>query len=285
MMKIVIGVEGLSLTPLEMDLLNTLQPFGVILFKRNCQTPEQVKALTASIKTCVPHCQIFIDQEGGRVQRLPWRHAPALLSFEHKDIDVLYESCLNMAQELKNLGVDIDCAPCCDLYIEGADPVIGDRAFSKNPKRVVELYHVWKQAFDEVGVTCMMKHIPGLGRASCDPHSHTTIISTPIDILKDNDFWVFKEICKTQEQGGLAMTSHAIMESLDPTTPLTLSKVGIDYIRNDIGFKGTLITDCLTMDGLEPLTLKERIDRSIAAGCDIQLISSPISKKLLDILT
>jgi beta-glucosidase-like glycosyl hydrolase len=282
MIKIITGIQGFALTQLEVNLLSSLQPFGVILFKRNCETREQVTALTSSIKTHVPCCQIFIDQEGGRVQRLPWRQDPPLLSFEYKDSQELYESCLNMGTELKNLGIDVDCAPCCDVYIKGADPVIGNRAFSSNPKRILELYYVWKRAFDEVGLGCIIKHIPGLGRASCDPHSHITIINTLIDTLKNEDFWVFKEI--SQHYQGMAMTSHAIIEALDPTTPVTLSKLAIDYIRNDIGFKGTLITDCLRMNALNPLSLKERIYQSAEAGCDIQLVSTPVSRELLDMV-
>lgn len=142
MLPVIYGCEGLTLTPQEQAFFSKAQPLGFILFERNCQNQSQVKALIAQLKNCLQHKKvpILIDQEGGRVVRLKppvWKIRPEAKSFTSADL--VYQNAISIAQELTELGITVNCAPCADLLIAGADDIIGDRSFSDDPAKVTEL--------------------------------------------------------------------------------------------------------------------------------------------------
>lgn len=270
------GCSGLELTPNEIAFFKKTQPAGFILFARNCDSPQQIKALVQSLKACVNHnnIPILIDQEGGRVQRLTapyWRTYPPAERFacmENKANAVL--ACrLNarlIAHDLAGLGINTNCAPVADLRINGAHSIIGDRAFGTCADEIVPLAQAQAQGLMDGGVIPVLKHIPGHGRALVDSHEDLPVVRESLEVLMETDFEPFKQLHSLP----MAMTAHIIYTAIDETLPATLSKPAIDLIRNQLGFNGLLMTDDLSMKALKG-DLGELCVQAIAAGCDIGL--------------
>lgn len=274
MLPVIYGCEGITLTSDEQKFFSKAQPLGFILFERNCQSPTQVKALIAQLKACVNHTDvpILIDQEGGRVVRLKpphWQSRPAAKTLT--SAQAVYDNALSIAYELAELGVTVNCAPCADLLIEGADDIIGDRAFSADPVIVTEYSLAMLKGLEEGGITAVIKHLPGHGRAPVDSHEELPVVDTPYGILTQTDFVPFKALAKASDKAW-GMTAHVIYSDLDPVNVATQSKHVIDtIIRGEIGFKGFLVSDCLTMKALSD-RFSEKAQRSLAAGCDAVLM-------------
>jgi beta-N-acetylhexosaminidase len=282
---VIFGCSGPELTDEERYFFARSNPLGFILFERNCQTPEQVRSLVSDLRSTVqnPKAPILIDQEGGRVVRLKppnWSALPAAHTFgEHAEnnlgeaMEQTYALATKIAHELKDVGVTVNCAPCADLLREGADPIIGDRAFSSRPEIVALLCGQIIRGFQEFGITPVIKHLPGHGRAPVDSHKELPVVQTSYEELANTDFLAFKMIC--QSLGTLptpwGMTAHVVYESIDPKHPATHSSTLIQsVIREHIGFDGFLISDCLTMEALTG-TFGERAQKAIDAGCDAVL--------------
>jgi beta-N-acetylhexosaminidase len=270
---IIFGCSGKTLTLAERNFFEETQPFGFILFARNIETPEQVRNLVNELKSCVAHefVPILIDQEGGRVCRLKppfWSHPAACGTFE-ADNDperAAYNSAKAIAVELANLGINVDCAPMLDVRQPDAHDIVGDRAFSTDPKVVAALGKSFAEGLTENGVAPVIKHIPGHGRAQADSHFDLPVVTASLEELREVDFYPFKEL----NYAPFAMTAHIIYEAIDPHNCATQSKKVIDIIRNEIGFKGMIMTDDLSMKALTG-TFAERTKRSLDAGCDIIL--------------
>lgn len=274
MLPVIYGCEGLTLTPIEQKFFNKAQPLGFILFERNCKSPAQVKALIAQLKSCVNHTDvpILIDQEGGRVVRLKpphWQPRPAAKTLT--SAQAVYDNALSIAQELAELGITVNCAPCADLLIEGADDIIGDRAFSADPVIVTEYSLTMLKGLEDGGITAVIKHLPGHGRAPVDSHEELPVVDTSHKIMAQTDFVPFKALASASKLAW-GMTAHVIYSDLDPLNVVTQSKQVINtIIRGEIGFKGFLISDCLTMKSLSGNFI-EKAQRSLAAGCDAVLM-------------
>jgi beta-N-acetylhexosaminidase len=277
---IIVGVNGLKLTDEERDLFATVKPLGFILFKRNVLEPKQLKQLVKDLRLSIgnPSAPILIDQEGGRVARLRsphWYSPPAASVFgqiAENSLDDAIEACkLNtylIARDLVEAGINVDCAPLVDVPIRGADNVIGDRAFDMDKKTVTTLAQTMADGFIANGITPIMKHIPGHGRAPADSHLALPVVHTDLATLRETDFYPFMNLCNI----AWAMTAHVIYTSIDPSNPATHSRAVIKEIRDTIGFQGLIITDCITMDALSGSML-DRAVKSIEAGCDIVLYS------------
>lgn len=263
------GVKGHYLTATEQSFLQREQPYGVILFARNVNNPEQVKTLCREILNCLKHpfASILIDQEGGRVARLRpphWKKYPAAANF--KSAADVRLSARVMAAELAELGITTDCAPLADIPIDGAHDVIGDRAFGKNAERVIEFARAQADGLMDSGIIPILKHIPGHGRSCADSHEELPVVDTPLDVLEKTDFVPFKAL----KDIPLGMTAHILYTALDKKTVSTQSKTVIDYIRTKIGFDGLLMSDDLSMKALKG-TYGERTKATIKAGCDLIL--------------
>lgn len=274
MLPVIYGCEGLVLTQPEQQFFNKAQPLGFILFERNCQSPEQVRGLIDQLKSCVDHknVPILIDQEGGRVVRLKpphWLSRPAAKTFASSES--VYENALSMAHELSDLGVTVNCAPCADLLIDGADDIIGDRAFSKNPKVVAEYSLAMLKGLEDGGIIPVIKHLPGHGRAPVDSHEELPVVDTDFQTLQGEDFVPFKTLVSSSKKAW-GMTAHVIYSAFDEENVATQSSVVIEsIIRNEIGFKGFLVSDCLTMKALSG-SFEEKAKKSLIAGCDAVLM-------------
>lgn len=284
----IFACEGETLTHAEKTLFSAAQPFGFILFARNCKTPDQVRALCNEIRATVGwHCPILIDQEGGRIARLKapqWQEFPTAKSFGDKiacgqGCDDLMRAMTELAKMQKDLGIDVDCAPVCDVLFPETHDIIGDRAYSDRADIVAEAAIATSRAFIAAGVTPIIKHLPGHGRAVSDSHLELPVVTTSRAELEQTDFAAFRDVMKATDIAPKlwGMIAHIIYTDIDKDLPITLSKKGIDdIIRGFIGFDGLLLSDDLEMKALENFgTISERANLSLQAGCDIALYCWP----------
>lgn len=274
MLPVIYGCAGPTLSVQEKDFFKNTQPLGFIIFERNCQNPTQLKNLIDDLKSTLNHqnIPILIDQEGGRVVRLKppfWRERPAAKNFTNaKDV---FDNANEIAEELLKVGINVNCAPCADLLIEGADGIIGDRAFSNDPKIVSEYATAMLKGLEAGGVTAVIKHLPGHGRAPVDSHAELPVVETSLTDLRSSDFIPFKALAKVSNKAW-GMTAHVIYNDIDKHNVATNSKKIItEIIRGEIGFKGFLVSDCLTMKALSG-NFADKAKLAITAGCDAVLM-------------
>jgi len=276
---IIVGLSGLSLTTEEIAFLEEFNPFGFILFGRNCQTPDQLKELVDAIRR-IPgqaNAPILIDQEGGRVSRLKepgWRHPPAARLFgklSEQTLDLgLRAAYLNariISSDLTKAGINVDCAPVLDVLTTGTHKIIGDRSYSFDANLVAKIGDSVCRGFMDGGIIPVIKHIPGHGRAAVDSHLELPKVAEKLKSLRDRDFIPFRGM-----SGGVwAMTAHILFEAIDAEFPVTHSKTIIrDIIRGEIGFSGLLVSDDIGMGALKG-SLSERVLKAFDAGCDVVL--------------
>lgn len=260
--NLVFGLSGIILTSEEQKFFTNSRPIGFILFARNIATTDQLKKLVKSLKTLFTDYEplIFIDQEGGRVARIKPPISKQLYPASQKFADLynlnpaaakasVYKNYLTLMQELQEFNIDSACAPVCDLNHHGADQIIGDRSFGSDPEQVIELCTEVISAIEKHNGIAFLKHIPGHGRANIDSHVGLPVINTPILELEKTDFKVFSALAALKPQAW-AMTAHIVYTAIDSEKPATLSPKVIDYIRNNIKFTGTLVTDDLAMYAL-----------------------------------
>ena len=273
------GLLGPELSAGERGFFRAADPWGFILFARNVKDPAQVRALTNELRATVgrANAPILIDQEGGRVARLRpphWRSRPPARAFGElytRDPqvarDAAYLDARLIANELRDLGITVDCAPVLDVPIEGAHDVIGDRAFSRDPAVVIALGRAAMDGFLDGGVLPVIKHMPGHGRAFCDTHKELPCVSASREELSTTDFVPFRSL----NNAPCAMSAHVVYEAIDPNRPATTSpRVIQQVIRGEIGFDGLLFTDDLSMQALDG-TLGDRAKAALFAGCDVVL--------------
>ena len=274
----ILSVSGHMLTDGEKALLARANPWGIILMGRSCGNPTQVTALTEAIRqTTGRNTLIFIDQEGGRVRRLrppQWPDIPAPLTWlplYKQDADLGREAVWLhhrlMAAELEPMGIRADCAPVVDLLHPDMDKIVGDRALGETAEQVADLAQSALKGLADGGVSGVIKHMPGHGRAEVDSHETMPVVrASRADV--EQDIAPFRAV----RHATMGMTAHLAYAALDnETTPATHSrKIIADIIRGEIGFDGLLMTDDLGMKALGG-TLASRATRARNAGCDVIL--------------
>jgi beta-N-acetylhexosaminidase len=282
----IFGIASTSLTPEEKSLFKTYVPSGIILFQRNCTTPVQVKDLTLEIENILGFdCPILIDQEGGRVSRLKnpnFKEFPAPATF--KTNEDIFNNAFEMATQLKDLGITVNCTPLADLIFNETHAIIGDRSFGCDPNSVAEKAALVINAHLKAGVMPVIKHLPGHGRAVADSHEDLPIVSASLQELEINDFKAFKKTLEKSDDMPWGMTAHIIYDAIDKIYCATQSeKVIKNIVRESIGFAGILLSDCMTMKALTG-PYKERAQKSLRAGCDIVLHCSGNFEEMSEIL-
>lgn len=279
MRAFITGCAGTQLTASERSFLAEMQPCGLILFSRNCETPDQVQALIASFREAVGSDQVLVgvDQEGGRVQRLRpphWRALPAAQRYrqlfaqspEHA-VEAARIVARLMAEELRADGFNMNCVPVLDVPVPGAHEIIGSRAYGTDPETVTTLAAAVALGHLAGGVLPVAKHVPGHGRAGVDSHHALPTVDTDMETLAATDFAPFRGLAQLP----LAMTAHVIYSAIDAEAPATTSPTVIDtVIRGIIGFDGLLMSDDLSMRALSG-SLGDRARAAFAAGCDVAL--------------
>jgi beta-N-acetylhexosaminidase len=273
------GCAGTHLAPEEVSFFAAEQPWGLILFRRNCVEREQVSDLVRSFRDAVGRADapILIDQEGGRVQRLRPPVWPAYPSA--RIIGLLAEADIAagtraawlqgrlIAADLSELGITVDCVPVLDVIVPGASEAIGDRSFGGDAGLVATLGRAEASGVLAGGVLPVIKHMPGHGRATADSHLSLPIVEADLDLLVATDFVPFAALRDLP----LAMTGHIVYGAIDRTSPATTSPTVIrDIIRKRISFDGLLVSDDVSMNALAG----DYGDRARAirdAGCDLVL--------------
>ncbi|MBS0363112.1 MAG: beta-N-acetylhexosaminidase [Proteobacteria bacterium] len=275
----ILGCAGPTLTAEEKAFFRRVKPWGFILFKRNVETPDQVRALVDALRDTVGRADapVLIDQEGGRVQRLGpphWPPYPPGRAFgELKGNDPLLRREITrlgarlMAHDLAALGINVDCVPVLDVPDPKGHEIIGDRAYGKTPEEVALLGRAAAEGLIAGGVLPVIKHIPGHGRAMADSHLELPVVDASLDDLDGRDFAPFRVLSDMP----MAMTAHVIYTAVDKKRPATTSKkVMKKVIRGAIGFDGLVMSDDLSMKALSG-DFTERAKDSRAAGCDVVL--------------
>ena len=275
---IIFGIKGHSLNKQEKIFFKRNIPWGIILFSRNIKNISQLKILIDKIKKILHDKKypILIDQEGGRVSRLNnpiWKKYQTAKYFgdkAKKDLlnakELTFKNSLRIAKDLKELGINMNCAPVLDVTYDYTNNIIGDRSFSSDPKIVYELAKSFCKAHKKMKVMPVIKHIPGHGSSDKDSHKTTPIVNLDINLLNKKDFFPFKRLNKESA----AMVAHIIYNRIDNKLAC-YSKIIIEkIIRKKIGFTGLLFSDDINMKALKG-SIKSRVKNILNSGCDIIL--------------
>jgi len=274
----IFGCSGPALTADERAFFRDADPAGYILFGRNCETHDQLRALTDDLRSIHGRDRLLvsIDQEGGRVARLRpphWSPYPAGEAFDRlyarapaSAIEAARANTEAMALELSAMGITVTYHPPLDLRQPGAHDVIGDRALGAEPMQIATIGRAMLDGLERGGVTGCIKHMPGHGRSMVDSHKEVPTVHESAEEL-EHDIAPFRALSSAK----IGMTGHLIFPTWDAENPATLSTTIIkDIIREKIGFDGLLLTDDLDMEALSD-SVPQRAARAIAAGCDIAL--------------
>jgi len=267
-----------SLSEQERDLLQSPVVGGVILFARNYESPEQVRALCAQIKACNPNMLIAVDQEGGRVQRLKdsytvlppmnafvkqWDQDRALTLQQAQSVGWL------MAAEVLSAGIDMSFAPVLDINT-GRSGVIGNRAFGDTPEQVSALANAFMAGMHEAGMATTGKHFPGHGSVEADSH-----IALPIDTRSFAEIEAFDLAAFTLSKAHLdaVMPAHVIYSQVDPHCAGFSAYWLQEVLRGELQFDGVIFSDDLAMAGAAAAgNIEERVEAALTAGCDMILV-------------
>jgi len=278
MQAAIYGVEGLELTEQERSFLREAEPAGMIIFRRNCDNPDQLSRLTDDLRDLTGRgdLPILIDQEGGRVARMrppAWPQFPAAERFARlyqaapsSAIEAVRSNSRALALMLRSCGINVNCLPLLDVRQEGATDIIGDRALGSEPMQVAALGRAVLDGMASAGVVGVVKHIPGHGRALVDSHKELPIVTANADEL-ESDLEPFERLAWAP----MGMTAHVVYTAWDAERPASLSAIVIgEIIRGRIGFDGWLMSDDLGMEALAG-DFATRAAGVVAAGCDVAL--------------
>ncbi|MBI1215392.1 MAG: beta-N-acetylhexosaminidase [Alphaproteobacteria bacterium] len=293
---IIIDPTGPELTAEEAEIFAAEKPAGFILFRRNCVSRAQVKKLVADLRDCVGRedLPVLIDQEGGSVARLKapeWHEYPAAKTFgqlaQEAPQEGLEATRLNaylMALDLAEMGVTVNCAPVVDVPAPDCHAFLsGSRTYSESPDEVGRLGEAVCKGLLEGGVTPVIKHIPGHGRAKVDSHHALPVVDNSLSELAVSDLKPFKYLSQSDMKTALwAMAAHVVYSQLDPDSAATVSRrVVTDIIRGDIGFTGVLLADDISMKALGG-TLESRVAGTMEAGMDLTMLcNAPLEDRRL----
>lgn len=279
MLASIFGLSGLTPTPDETAFFRDSDPCGYILFKRNIESREQVRALTDSLRALHGRDElaILIDQEGGRVSRMQppvWPDFPPGGAFDRlyakapmSALEAARSNAKALALTLTEVGITVDCLPLLDVRVPETHPAIGDRALGSDPIQVASLGRAVLDGLKAGGVVGVIKHMPGQGRAVVDSHHDLPVVEADRQTLIDTDFRAFERL----NAAPMGMTGHIVFPAYDADRPATLSPIVIEQvIRGEIGFDGFLMSDDLDMKALQG-DVADRAAGCVAAGCDAAL--------------
>ena len=278
-----IGLAGKQLTPLERSILAERSPYAVVLFGRNIDSAAHLKELVAEVKSVAQRPPLFmIDEEGGRVDRL--RHiVPGLPSAEGfaegdrpAELSEWFGRVIGVA--LRYFDVEIDLAPVVDIRGEVAPKGLERRTFGSDPEIVIELAGAFMRGLHAAGVASCLKHWPGIGIGSADPHYGATVIDVPVAQLIEHDLVPYQRL---GNEAGAIMIGHGTYPQIDePDLPATLSRrMTTELLRDFLGFDGVAISDDMEMHAVSDLGSYEEIsERALMAGNDVILFCSHIER-------
>lgn len=272
-----VGFMGTSVNPELASFIREYQPGGVILFSRNLESVEQIVELTNDLQRCSPKSPLLIsiDQEGGRVSRLPKGFTvfpPCELLGQCNSSELAYAAAATIAKELKAVGINMNMAPVLDVNSNPDNPVIGDRAFGSTPDVVSEMGLVTTAGLQDNNVVACGKHFPGHGDTNADSHKELPVVEAPRERLEAVEFPPFRRAVAA----GVAtmMTAHVLYKGLDDQLPATLSPAIItNLLREEMRYDGVVLTDDLEMHAIvDHYGPGDAAVRALLAGCDVLLI-------------
>ena len=287
----IISISGNTLTKQEKNIFKQDKPWGVILFKRNILTEKQVIRLTSSIRKIMKDKKypILIDEEGGRVTRLSnildnsnfnQKYFGSIYATDKEIGSALYKNYIDLVSvHLRNLGININTSPVLDLLIGKAHKIIGNRSYSNNPTIVNDLGQLCVKTYKKNKIASVIKHIPGHGKANTDSHFKLPKVKDNLNLLKKKDFKCFKNL-----KSHFAMTAHILYNKIDGRNNATHSKIVIKkIIRKEIGFKGILISDDISMKALKHGIVKNA-KLAHQAGCNLVLYCAGNTQEIKKLL-
>lgn len=272
-----VGFMDTFVTPELASFIKEYKPGGVILFSRNLESVGQIVELTNELQRCSPRSPLLIsiDQEGGRVSRLPRGFTifpPCELLGRCNSSELAYAAAATIAKELKAVGVNMNMAPVLDVNSNPDNPVIGDRAFGSAPDVVSEMALVTAAGLQDNKVVACGKHFPGHGDTNADSHKELPVVEASRERLEIVEFPPFRRAVTA----GIAtmMTAHVLYKALDDQLPATLSPAVItNLLREDLQYDGVVLTDDLEMHAIvDHYGVGDAAVRAILAGCDVLLI-------------
>lgn len=292
---LIVGFNGTKLeknSALYNDLEND-RISGVIIFSnsskdpksiKNVKNPKQLKRLISDIKAVSKTTPfISIDQEGGKISRLPSSRGFSVDTLSHKELGdkndemTTYLEAKKIATTLKDLGVNLNFAPCVDLALNPNSQVIYKlgRSFSDDPKKVINHANAYILAHNQYGILTALKHFPGHGSASGDTHKGFVDVS---DMYTNLELEPYKALISSGAAQNI-MVSHIFNKNIDDKYPATLShKTVTDLLKGKLGFSGLIITDDMQMGAIaDNYTFEEAVINSINAGCDILIFGNNLS--------
>ncbi|HSN04824.1 MAG TPA: beta-N-acetylhexosaminidase [Nitrospira sp.] len=272
-----VGFDGTTVSADLAAFIKEYKPGGVILFSRNLESIEQIVELTNDLQRCSPHSPLLIsiDQEGGRVSRLPKSFTifpPCEVLGLCNSSELAYAAAATIAKELRAVGINMNMSPVLDVNSNPANPVIGDRAFGTTPGPVCELGLATIGGLQDGRVVACGKHFPGHGDTSTDSHKELPVVTAPRERLEEVEFPPFRQA--TAHGVATLMTAHVRYHALDEKVPATLSPAIItDFLRGELKYDGVVLTDDLEMHAIiDHYGIEEATVRAIQAGCDMPLI-------------
>jgi beta-N-acetylhexosaminidase len=271
------SLSGPSLNAKEAELIERFAPWGISLFGRNLKDYVQAEQLTQAIRVAWratrpqgwPTGLIAIDEEGGRVSRLPppFPKLPAPFELAKHGAAAIASQARFQAETARNLGINMIFAPVCDVLVEPANKVIGDRAFGTDAKTVYESARIAFQEISSAGIVPVIKHFPGHGATVDDTHQQSARATAPLEVLRSRELAVFRWFIEQNDLPAI-MTCHVSLEAVDPNVPATLSKKVIDgLLRHEMGFTGVVMSDDLRMNAISSFFSVTK-EQEVAAASD-----------------
>ncbi|MAZ49091.1 MAG: beta-N-acetylhexosaminidase [Halobacteriovoraceae bacterium] len=272
------GIEGITLKDEERKFILDNNIGGVILFKNNFSDPGQLAELINDIQTLRDEYPLFIsvDQEGGRVRRFQthFTQFPSMFEIGKKDSPKLtFEVHKVLADELSSCGINLDFSPCCDIWSNPKNNVIGDRAFSDKAEDVEKHVSAAIRGLHTGGVLACAKHFPGHGNTSKDSHFDLPFVKKTLEELRAEELVPFQKASKSRAE--FMMMAHLVVDAIDKELPCTLSKKAYDFLREELKYKKIIITDDMEMKAVaDRFTNEEAAIKALNAGADIIMYRS-----------
>ncbi|WP_284755235.1 glycoside hydrolase family 3 N-terminal domain-containing protein [Arthrobacter sp. efr-133-R2A-120] len=259
---------------------------AVCLYGTNVASPVQLRELCAGLRAHSPNTLIAVDEEGGDVTRLHYptgstQPGNAVLG-RLDDVELTAASASAIGHELAGLGINLNLAPDADVNSAPDNPVIGVRSFGAEPDLVARHTAAWIRGLEDAGVASCAKHFPGHGDTTTDSHLALPRVTADAATLDTRELVPFRALVAAR--GATVMTSHILVEALDPDHPATFSsRILQDLLRRDMGFDGVIITDALDMAGASAETgVPEAAVRALIAGADLLCLGSETGPALFE---
>lgn len=279
---LMVGIGGYELTTAEFNICRTRNFGGFILFSRNCCEAAQIHFLCRSLSRASDNLPfIAIDEEGGRVHRLPlpFTHFPAAARIgKTGSLDLAFRIGRAVAAELTLLGINLNFAPVLDVNSNAENPIIGDRSFGTTPDRVAAMALAWSEGLRSTGIIPCGKHFPGHGHTDTDSHLQLPVVAKSLSELHALELKPFLHACRNRIDG--LMTAHVVFPALDEEFPATLSsRIVTGILRQELGYKGLVFSDDMEMKAITGnFDAEEAAVSSVRAGINVLLYCHDITR-------